>query len=241
MAIVPKDRYPAQTDDTDPAYPHGKARNATSPNDGTGFPLERDWVNDWLGFQQAVLDEAEIEPSGSPDEVGASDVLDGMDVLYYRRTVVDSAIADEASARIAADATKVTAGYAVYTVNSFGNYAVGAPMALTELNVSDGFTLTSGNTVEVPSAGVYLVSISIHVSAASTNAIGAHAAAGGSRFLRADNNVTAGTPTGLSATAAVVITDPPNQKIQLEAQHGSGTMNVTAAWDSKLSIVRISP
>lgn len=154
---------------------------------------------------------------------------------------IADAVSAEASARIAADATKVTAGYAVYTVNSFGDYAVDAPMALTELNVSDGFTLTSGNTVEVPSAGVYLVSISIHVSAASTNAIGARATAGGSRFLRADNNVTAGTSTGVSATAAVVITDPPNQKIQLVAGHGSGTMNVTAATQSKLSIVRISP
>lgn len=74
MALVPSTKYPAQTD-ADAAYPQGKARNAGSFNDGTGTPLEKDWVNDLWGFEQALLSAAGITPSGSPDQVGASQYL----------------------------------------------------------------------------------------------------------------------------------------------------------------------
>lgn len=77
MALVPSSQYPAQTD-SDPAYPQGKARNAGTFQDGTGTPLEKNWVNDLWGFQQALLDDAEITPSGTPDQVGASDYLDAV-------------------------------------------------------------------------------------------------------------------------------------------------------------------
>jgi hypothetical protein len=74
MALVPSSRYPGQTDSA-AAYPQGKARNAGSFQDGTGTPLEKDWVNDLWGFLQALLAYARITPSGSPDQVGASQYL----------------------------------------------------------------------------------------------------------------------------------------------------------------------
>jgi hypothetical protein len=74
MALIPGARYPAQTD-VAAAYPQGKARNATTFQDGSGTPLERDWVNDLWGFLQSLLASAAIIPSGSPDEVGASQYL----------------------------------------------------------------------------------------------------------------------------------------------------------------------
>lgn len=80
MALAPGSRYPAQTD-TDPAYPQGKARNAGTFQDGTGTPLEKDWINDLWGFEQALLDEAGIAPSGTPDEVGASDYLNALKAI----------------------------------------------------------------------------------------------------------------------------------------------------------------
>lgn len=77
MALIPIDRYPAQVD-ADAAYPHGKARNAGSFQDGTGTPLEKDWLNDDWGFKQALLAAAGIAPSGTPDAVGASQYLDAL-------------------------------------------------------------------------------------------------------------------------------------------------------------------
>lgn len=85
MALDPSSRYPAQTD-SDAGYPLGKARNAGAFQDGSGTPLEQDWVNDIWGFQQALLDAAELEPSGDPDKVGASQYLEALEELFSAYT-----------------------------------------------------------------------------------------------------------------------------------------------------------
>lgn len=84
MAISPEDEYGAQVDTSDPTgYPHGQARNITSPGDGTGTPLEKKWVTDLWGWEQALLTEAgAIEPSGTPDKVGASQYLEALERLF---------------------------------------------------------------------------------------------------------------------------------------------------------------
>jgi hypothetical protein len=74
MALVPSAQYPSQVD-SDPAYPQGKARNAGTFQDGTGTPLEKSWVNDLWGYLQSLLASAGVTPSGTPDQVGASDYL----------------------------------------------------------------------------------------------------------------------------------------------------------------------
>lgn len=83
MALRPIIRYPGQTD-VAAAYPHGKARNATSHQDGTGTPLERDWLNDSWGFLQSLLAAVGLTPSGVPDEVGASQYLESVRTLIER-------------------------------------------------------------------------------------------------------------------------------------------------------------
>jgi hypothetical protein len=77
MALRPIDRYPAQVD-TDAAYPHGKARNAGSFQDGTGTPYEKDIINDTLGFHQGLLLAAGITPSGDPDSATVSQYVDAV-------------------------------------------------------------------------------------------------------------------------------------------------------------------
>ena len=77
MALIYSDLYPLQTL-IDAAYPQGKAKNVVSAGDGTGTPWEAQLINDHFGFQQSLLDEAGIAPSGSPDEVGASQYLDSI-------------------------------------------------------------------------------------------------------------------------------------------------------------------
>lgn len=78
MALIPKTKYPLQTDPSDPGYPYGKAQNVTSPGDGNGTPWEEALVNDLFGFQQALLDKAGITPDGVPDRVGASQYVDAI-------------------------------------------------------------------------------------------------------------------------------------------------------------------
>lgn len=88
MALRPVDAYGIQVETTDPAYPLGKARNATTPGDGTGFPLERRWINDLLGFEQALLTAAGIVASGDPDKVGASQYLEALQKLFSPTTLL---------------------------------------------------------------------------------------------------------------------------------------------------------
>lgn len=79
MAISPKVTYPGQVDETDPTgYPLGKAQNETNPGDDDGTPLEETWVNDLFGFQQALLAEAGLSPSGTPDKVGDSQYVEAI-------------------------------------------------------------------------------------------------------------------------------------------------------------------
>src|ERR1700753_3460764 len=81
MALNPKLRYPGQVPVGASGYPYGAAQNDLVEDDGTGTPYEKDLVNDVFGFQQALLAEASITPSGEPDAVGASDYLNALKVV----------------------------------------------------------------------------------------------------------------------------------------------------------------
>lgn len=75
MAIKPDVLYPGKITPASSQYPYGKARNVSTPGDGTGTPWEENIVNDIFGFQQAILDAGSVIPSGTPDYVGASQYL----------------------------------------------------------------------------------------------------------------------------------------------------------------------
>ena len=75
MAINPSVKYSGKITAPSVDYPYGKARNITTPGDGTGTPWEQDLLNDIFGFQQALLDDASEVPSGVPEKVGASQYL----------------------------------------------------------------------------------------------------------------------------------------------------------------------
>lgn len=92
MALIPTGRYPSQVDDADPDYPHGKARNSGSYQDGTGTPLEKDWINDDWGFKQALLADGLVTPSGDPDTAAASQYLDALRVVATRASFAERAL-----------------------------------------------------------------------------------------------------------------------------------------------------
>lgn len=82
MAINPESRYPGQISPSDAEYPYGKARNISQPGDGSGTPWEAALVNDLFGFQQALLSEAGITPSGDPETATNSQYLEALDSRY---------------------------------------------------------------------------------------------------------------------------------------------------------------
>ena len=81
--IRPDVEIPAEKIDTsDPTgYPFGKAQNITTPGDGTGTPLIAEWLNDVFGFFAALANYAGITPSGTPDKVGASQLLEALEYI----------------------------------------------------------------------------------------------------------------------------------------------------------------
>jgi hypothetical protein len=78
MAISPTAKYPTKTTPVSTSYPYGGAQNVTTPGDNTGTPWEAELVNDILGFQQALLTEATIVPSGSAETALVSQYLDAV-------------------------------------------------------------------------------------------------------------------------------------------------------------------
>lgn len=78
MAINLETQYPGKVNPSDSDYPYGSARNVTVPGDGTGTPWEAAFVNDLVGFQQAMLQDAGIVPSGTPDKATLSQYLQAL-------------------------------------------------------------------------------------------------------------------------------------------------------------------
>ena len=70
--------YSNYYDDTDPAYPGGKAVDAATDEGIDGTPYKADWMNDIEGALQALFVEAFgsiTGITGQPDKVGDSDVV----------------------------------------------------------------------------------------------------------------------------------------------------------------------
>ena len=81
MAIDISSTYPGRVNPPDSDYPFGSARNIVTPGDGMATPLEKTWVNDLFGFQQALLGETGTSPSGSPETANASQYLESIKLI----------------------------------------------------------------------------------------------------------------------------------------------------------------
>lgn len=77
--LRPIDAYAGQIEPATSAdYPHGKARNDSTPGDRLGTPWVAKQLNDMYGFSQALVTEAGITPSGSVETAQVSDLLDAV-------------------------------------------------------------------------------------------------------------------------------------------------------------------
>ena len=78
--------YPGQTAGPTANYPNGEPRNVTVSGDGTGTPLESQWVSDLRGWMEKVVSDAGITVSGVADTALVSDVLTGLQTLLLQRS-----------------------------------------------------------------------------------------------------------------------------------------------------------
>jgi len=75
MSISILTQYPGKVGPVVAGWPYGEPRNITAPGDGLGTPWEAALVKDIVGLQQALVTSAGITPSGTPDQVAASEYL----------------------------------------------------------------------------------------------------------------------------------------------------------------------
>lgn len=77
--------YNGQINAPDAEYPYGSARDDVTPGDLTGTPRVAAELKDLQGFQQALLTEAGVIPSGTPDKVGDSQYLEALVAILKAR------------------------------------------------------------------------------------------------------------------------------------------------------------
>jgi hypothetical protein len=96
--------YTPYFDDTDPAYPGGKAVPVSQGNRTDGTSWRALWFNTILGFFTALIVEAwgEFSVSGEPDKAGQSDLLDSL-----KKIVTDMTNVSDLDARITANASAI--------------------------------------------------------------------------------------------------------------------------------------
>lgn len=80
-------QYTDYFDNTDPAYPGGKAIDTSNGDSEDGTPYKADWMNDVNGFHQAAVVEGRgtFQASGVPDRMGASDILNALKLIMTAR------------------------------------------------------------------------------------------------------------------------------------------------------------
>lgn len=96
MATKPELVYPGKTTPGNGDYPNGSARDITVTGDGTGTPWRSSFINEWFGFNQAILRESNIEANGQPETSLNSQYLQGL-IEISRRTSSSSELLRSAS------------------------------------------------------------------------------------------------------------------------------------------------
>lgn len=81
MSLKIFEKFDPRANPIDGNYPTGSIKNETVPGANDGTPLDAEWGNDYVGFTDALLNQAGVTPSGNADTVVASDRLTALNVL----------------------------------------------------------------------------------------------------------------------------------------------------------------
>lgn len=240
-------RYPGRVITTDPAYPYGKARDRATPGDGTGTPWQEDLANDLHGALQAIVEEGGITISGTPEAVGASDVVDGIHAIITADTATLEGRVDTAESDITTLETGLSTligqlHAAQFTLTGAAPY--GAALTVTTRTGYTSYTEPTPNEIQVPEDGLYEVTVTggFQTDNTSDNATislrlrKAGSGAGDGFGTRPGTSVGAA---GLVAfTFLVTVDDPATDTISVAANSSSYTITSAGA---RLVIKRIGP
>lgn len=130
MALVPETAFIGQIKPSTPAYPYGEAQDIVTPGDGKGTPWRASLVNDLFGFQQALLSESSIVPTGTPETATASQYLEAIKAIAGKtHKSLSEAVADQ---RLKIGQLISTAGYDALGDGGHASYKVVAAATGTE-------------------------------------------------------------------------------------------------------------
>ena len=133
MALKIFEKFSPRANPADTSYPYGSIKNESVPGAKDGTPLDASWGNDMLGFTDALLAEAGITPTGSPDTAESSQRLDAM------KTVANnySTVADITSGKckVGKIITVTDRAYGIFKV-----FSGGTPNGIDILDASNGNT-----------------------------------------------------------------------------------------------------
>ena len=93
-------------------YPLGSIKNDSVPGADDGTPLEKDWGNNVEGFHQALMVEAALTASGTPDTAQVSQLLSAL-------KIVTTTIATSLATTIATDVVKAQMASVFYPVGTY--------------------------------------------------------------------------------------------------------------------------
>lgn len=127
-------------------FPDTLAVDASGPSATDGTEYIAEGINEWWGWTQALLDEAEITPSGSTEVKGTSDILDGV------KTIIGGVKIQPIDASLAANAMTVTLNqtYLDFRDATLGSGTVNTRIMTAAINmiVSSGSTLGTTSAVQ---------------------------------------------------------------------------------------------
>lgn len=181
MALDYRIVYGIQVLSGQPGYPYGKARNVTVTGDGTGTPWEAQLVNDLFGFLQALLVNASITPSGSPDSALASDYFSALTYAITHPTgpivlqgELDASGSIHATGFVTSDGDVIGAGHNFFGLTSFsaavdiqpGGIVIG-PGGVTLGNGIDGIIVQVGG-ITINAGGLSIAAGAVDITPAAT-------------------------------------------------------------------------
>ncbi len=212
MALIPVLAYPGQTLPVSSGYPYGAARNVAVAGDGTGTPLEAQWVNDVWGFLQALLQGGVVVPSTVPDTAVASDYL----------TATKAIVLSHAAANLHAYANFLNKSYAwtgdhAFTYNSGSN----------SVTFGDLVIFTSDTSVDFAGATRFATTVALN---GASNEVLYSPARSRTKLHSLDGVVGFGSGPALRGAAGVSLSSgPQTYSMVLDIPTGCTLTNVTAA------------